>query len=219
MPRSSASASAACSRSRPPRAARTGSRRSSPTSRRTAPSRTRRRSPGSGASPTTRHGRTRTAGPGAAAETFLRAVAGDAAWDRLPERARGFLAREGDGALADSGLTGLDPDGLARITAPVAILTGGASEPFYAPIADELAAGSRAPAALTLDGATHTTPITDPAPVAAAIRACLEIARMTEPARRRPTTPLRRLDRARATRPPRPRSASCSTGSPAATTS
>ena len=82
----------------------------------------------------------RAGGAPAAAETFLRAVAGDAAWDRLPPRARAFLEHEGDGALADAGLAGLDPDGLARIAAPVAILTGGASEPFYAPIADALAA-------------------------------------------------------------------------------
>jgi pimeloyl-ACP methyl ester carboxylesterase len=113
-------------------------------------------------------------GPGAAAETFLRAVAGDAAWDRLPDRARAFLAREGDGALADSGLTGLDPDGLGHITAPVTILTGGASEPFYAPIADELVRRIPGARCRTLDAATHTSPITEPAPVAAAIRACLE---------------------------------------------
>ena len=116
----------------------------------------------------------RTRGPPAAAETFLRAVAGDAAWDRLPPRARAFLEGEGDGALADVGLTGLDPDGLARIAAPVAILTGGASEPFYAPIADALAA--RIPGARrdTLEGFTHPSPITQPGIVAAAVRACLE---------------------------------------------
>jgi O-succinylbenzoic acid--CoA ligase len=113
-------------------------------------------------------------GPGAAAETFLRAVAGDAAWDRLPPPGRAFLEGEGDGALADVGMTGLDPDGLARITAPVAILTGGASEPFYAPLADRLAA--RIPGARrdTLDGCTHPSPITQPLVVAAAVRACLE---------------------------------------------
>jgi pimeloyl-ACP methyl ester carboxylesterase len=114
------------------------------------------------------------AGPAAAAETFLRAVAGDTAWDRLPDRARAFLAREGDGALVDAGLTGLDPDGLARITAPVSILTGAASEPFYAPIADELARRIPAARRQVLDGATHTSPIIEPTPVAAAIRACLE---------------------------------------------
>jgi O-succinylbenzoic acid--CoA ligase len=113
-------------------------------------------------------------GPGAAAETFLRGVAGDSAWDRLPARARTFLEGEGDGALADAGLLGLDPDGLARVVAPVTILTGGASEPFYEPIADALAA--RIPGARrdTLEGLTHTSPITQPGAVAPTIRACLE---------------------------------------------
>jgi O-succinylbenzoic acid--CoA ligase len=115
----------------------------------------------------------RTAGAPAAAETFLRAVAGDEAWDRLPARSRAFLEGEGDGALADAGLTGLDPDGLARITAPTLILTGSASEPFYAPIADALA--QRIPGArrATLDGLTHTSPIVAPADVAEATAAFL----------------------------------------------
>ncbi|HEY6569428.1 MAG TPA: alpha/beta fold hydrolase [Candidatus Limnocylindrales bacterium] len=109
-------------------------------------------------------------GPAASAETFLRAVAGDAAWDRLPERARAFLAREGDGALTDAALVGLDPDGLAHIEAPTTILTGSASERFYAPIADALA--SRIPAARrdTLDGLAHPAPITEPARFAGAVR-------------------------------------------------
>jgi o-succinylbenzoate---CoA ligase len=115
-----------------------------------------------------------TRGPAAAAETFLRAVAGEAAWARLPARARGYLEAEGDGALVDACLEGLAPDGLARITAPVAILTGSASEPFYAPLADALAA--RIPGARrdTLEGLTHTTPITQPGAVAPTILACLE---------------------------------------------
>jgi pimeloyl-ACP methyl ester carboxylesterase len=112
-------------------------------------------------------------GSPAAAETFLRHVAGDEAWDRLPARARTFLEREGTGALADAALTGLDPDGLARVAPPVTIITGDASQPFYASIADEL--GRRIPGAVRvhLPGATHTTPITDPAPVAAAVLAAL----------------------------------------------
>ena len=112
----------------------------------------------------------RRGGPAAAAETFLRAVAGDAAWDRLPPRARAFLATEGDGALTDSALVGLDSDGLARITAPTTILTGSASEPFYVPIADGLAA--RIPGARrdTLDGLAHPAPITDAVRFADAVR-------------------------------------------------
>jgi o-succinylbenzoate---CoA ligase len=114
------------------------------------------------------------AGAPAAAQVFLRAVAGDAAWDRLPARAQGYLAREGDGALADVVQTGLDPDGLRAIAAPAAILTGSASEPFYAPIAEALAARIPGSRRQVLPGATHTTPITAPAPVVAAIRTLLE---------------------------------------------
>jgi O-succinylbenzoic acid--CoA ligase len=112
-------------------------------------------------------------GPAAAAETFLRHVAGDEAWDRLPDRARAFLEQEGAGALADSALIGLDPEGLGRIAAPVTLLTGTSSEPFYAPIAVALAARIPHATLVAIEGARHTTPITDPAPVAAAVRAAL----------------------------------------------
>jgi O-succinylbenzoic acid--CoA ligase len=113
-------------------------------------------------------------GPAAAAETFLRHVAGDGAWDRLAGRTRAFLEAEGDGALADAALTGLDPDGLDRITAPVTLLTGGASEAFYVPLADRLAARIPGARRATLEGLIHTSPITQPGAVAPAVRAALE---------------------------------------------
>ena len=108
-------------------------------------------------------------GAAAAAATFLDGVSGDGAWQALPDRARAFLAAQGDGAYADAALGGLEPGGLARIVAPVTILTGSASEPFYAPIARALV--ERIPGArlVELAGLRHTTPITDPDPVAAAI--------------------------------------------------
>ncbi len=112
-------------------------------------------------------------GAPAAAETFLRAVAGDDAWGRLPARSRTFLASQGDGALADAGLSGLDPGGLTTITVPVTILNGSASEPFYAPIAGALAERIPGAARRTLDDLVHPSPITNPAPVAAAMRAAL----------------------------------------------
>ena len=114
-------------------------------------------------------------GPAGAAETFLRAVAGDAAWDRLPDRARAFLAAEGDGALVDAGLRGLDPDGLAAHRGPRSRSSPAtASEPFYGPIADALA--GRIPGARrgALEGLDHPAPITQPAAVAAAVLAALE---------------------------------------------
>ena len=104
----------------------------------------------------------------------MRAVAGDAAWDALPRRTRTFLEQEGVSALADGSLLGLEPGGLGGIAAPVLLLTGGASDAFYAPIADEL--GRRIPGArrATLDGLAHPAPINRPNAVADAIRAFLE---------------------------------------------
>jgi o-succinylbenzoate---CoA ligase len=114
-----------------------------------------------------------TGGPMAAAEAFIRGVAGDAAWDRLPQRARASLAGEGAGALVDAALLGLDPARLARIAGPVTILTGDASEPFYEPIAQALC--DRIPGArlVRLPGARHASPITDPIATAAAIMTAL----------------------------------------------
>ena len=112
-------------------------------------------------------------GAPAAAEAFMRAVAGDAAWEQLPERTRAFLEGEGVQAVADGALVGLEPAGLSRIAAPVLLMTGGASDPFYTPVADELA--RRIPAALrdTLDGLAHPGPIVRPDRVAAAVAAFL----------------------------------------------
>ena len=76
---------------------------------------------------------------------------------------------------------GWTPDGLARIKAPVTILTGDASEPFYRPIADALATRIPAPAGSHLPGMAHASPITDPAPIAAAIRSSLAAAGLIEP--------------------------------------
>ncbi len=109
-------------------------------------------------------------GPPAAARAFMRGVAGPRSWAALAQRTRAFLEAEGGGAAADAAMTGLDPDGLARIACPVAILTGSASEPFYAPIADALAARILGARRIDLAGLRHTAPITDPATVAAAVR-------------------------------------------------
>ena len=64
----------------------------------------------------------------------------------------------------------LDPAGLARIACPVVLATGGASDDFYAAIADSLAAiipGSRR---VVLPGLRHIAPITDPAAIAELLR-------------------------------------------------
>jgi pimeloyl-ACP methyl ester carboxylesterase len=115
-------------------------------------------------------------GAAAAAAAFLDGVAGDGAWAALPDRARAFLAAQGDGAFADAALGGLDPAGLARIAAPVTVLTGTASEPFYAPIARAVVAHIPGARLVTFDGFRHPAPITDPEPVAAAILDAIALA-------------------------------------------
>jgi pimeloyl-ACP methyl ester carboxylesterase len=111
----------------------------------------------------------------------MRGVAGERSWDQLPDRARAFLASEGASAYVDAGLRGLDPDGLAGIKAHVTILTGDASEPFYRPIADALAARIPTARRIHLRGMAHASPITDPGPIAAAIRVSLAAVGLIEP--------------------------------------
>jgi pimeloyl-ACP methyl ester carboxylesterase len=115
-----------------------------------------------------------TAGGPAAAEAFLTGVAGPDAWSALPQRTRAFLAEEGSGAYADAALLGFDLDGLNAIRAAVTIVTGDASQPFYRPIADALAARIPGTRRVHLPGMTHASPITDPSPIADVIRAALE---------------------------------------------
>jgi pimeloyl-ACP methyl ester carboxylesterase len=55
----------------------------------------------------------------------------------------------------------------------VTILTGDASEPFYGPIADALAAWIPGARQTHLPGMGHASPITESGPVADAIRAAL----------------------------------------------
>ena len=106
-------------------------------------------------------------GPEAAAQLFVDSVSGGGAWDRLHQRQRETIARTGAGALADVAMGGLTPDGLERIRRPTLILTGDASEPFYRPIADALAARIGAAATrVHLPDLRHMAPITDPAQIA-----------------------------------------------------
>lgn len=108
-----------------------------------------------------------TGGAEAAARRFLEAVSGVGAWDRLHPRQRAAIARQGGGALADAAMPGLTAHELDQISSPTVIATGGASDPFYRPIADALAARI-GPAATRVDlpGLTHMAPITDAAAIA-----------------------------------------------------
>ncbi len=120
-----------------------------------------------------------TGGAAAAAATFLDGVAGDGAWATLPVRTRAFLGAQGGGALADAALTGLDSGGLSRIAAPVTVLAGTASEPFYLPIARALVARVPGARLVLLEGLRHPAPITDPDPVAAVILDAIAAAGIT----------------------------------------
>ena len=109
-------------------------------------------------------------GPAPVAQLFLSVVGGVDALDRLSPVQRAFVEAEGTSALADISMSDLDPDGLARIVCPVVLVIGGASEPFYMPIADALAARIPGARHVTLPGLLHTAPITEPSPVAELLR-------------------------------------------------
>ncbi len=111
-----------------------------------------------------------TGGPAAAAQLFVRAVAGDDAWDSLGPAQRTSLEAEGSGALADTSMNDLDLVGLSHIACPVVLATGGASDDFYAPIADALAAVIPGSRRVILPGLRHVAPVTDPVPFAELIR-------------------------------------------------
>jgi len=123
----------------------------------------------------------RAGGSPAAAETFLRGVGGDRAWDGLSDRGRAFLADEGAGAVVDSALLGLDPGGLERIDRPVTIVTGDASDPVYQPIAASLIARIPNARHMRLPGAHHAAPITDPRLFADAVAGSLGAAGLFDP--------------------------------------
>ncbi len=131
----------------------------------------------------------RSRGPAGAAEAFMEGVSGPGTWADLPERSRAFLASEGGGAAVDSALRGLDPDALRGISAPVTLLAGGASEPFYRPLVDALLARIPGSRLVVLDGLRHPAPITDPVAVAAAILAALDDRRGSRPVPGPPSRP------------------------------
>ncbi len=111
-----------------------------------------------------------TGGPAAAAQLFVRAVAGDQAWESLAPAQRASLEAEGSGALADTSMNDLDLAGLSRIACPVVLATGGGSDDFYAPIADALAAAIPNSLRVVLPGLRHVAPVTDPELIATLIR-------------------------------------------------
>jgi pimeloyl-ACP methyl ester carboxylesterase len=113
-------------------------------------------------------------GSSAAAEVFMAGVSGQAAVDALSAAGRERIGRAGAGAVADAPLLGLDPDGLARIACPVAIATGGVSQPLYVTIAEALAGRIAGAVVSPIPGVDHMAPVTRPSIIAAAVEAFLD---------------------------------------------
>ena len=110
-------------------------------------------------------------GLGAAALTFMAAVSGPAAVAALSDAARARVEGAGQGAVADATLRGMDLDGLSRITCPVRIATGGASQGLYESIAAGLVERIATADHVRLVGLDHMAPVLRPAAVADAIEA------------------------------------------------
>lgn len=114
-----------------------------------------------------------TSGEDAAAEVFFAGVSGREALDALGAAARDRIRRAGPGAIADSTLLGLEPEGLGRIQAPVQIALGERSDAVYAAIAEGLRELITGASLTRIPDADHMAPITRPSSVAAAVQGFL----------------------------------------------
>jgi O-succinylbenzoic acid--CoA ligase len=101
-------------------------------------------------------------GKAAATRAFLDAVGAAETLAKASPATRAALLDAGDGVLADVGAMDEAIVDLARIRCPVILVTGDASEPFYAPIADAAAASIARARRVRLPDMTHDAPITRP---------------------------------------------------------
>ncbi len=106
-----------------------------------------------------------------AALAFMVGVSGADAVAALSPAARANIGRAGQGAVADATLLGMNADGLAAIVAPVRIVSGDASDPLYADIAEALVGRIRGADHHRLEGHDHLAPILQPDVIAEAILA------------------------------------------------
>ena len=112
-------------------------------------------------------------GKAAASRVFLEAIGAGATLAKASASTRAALLDAGDGVLADVGaMDGAIVD-LGLIRCPVVLVTGDASEPFYAPIADAAAASIPQARRVQLPGMKHDAPITRPDALAELIRDAL----------------------------------------------
>jgi pimeloyl-ACP methyl ester carboxylesterase len=109
-------------------------------------------------------------GAPAAAEAFLQAIGGEDVLTHASTSGRAALLAEGDGVLADVGSMTAARVDLAAISCPVTLVTGDASEPFYAVMADCAAEVLQGATRARLPEARHHAPITQPAALAELLR-------------------------------------------------
>jgi len=112
-------------------------------------------------------------GEAAAARAFLEAIGAAEALENASASTRAALLDGGDGVLADVGAMHEAVVDLARIRCPVTLVTGDASDPFYVPIADAVAAAIPQARRVRLAGLTHDAPITRPGAFAELIHEAL----------------------------------------------
>jgi O-succinylbenzoic acid--CoA ligase len=112
-------------------------------------------------------------GKAAATRVFLEAIGAGETLAKASASTRAALLDAGDGVLADVGAMDEAVVDLGLIRCPVVLVTGDASEPFYAPIADAAAASIPQARRVRLPGMTHDAPITRPAALAELIHDAL----------------------------------------------
>lgn len=101
-------------------------------------------------------------GKAAATRVFLEAIGAGETLAKASASTRAALLDAGDGVLADVGAMDEAIVDLGLIRCPVVLVSGDASEPFYAPIADAVAASIPQARRVRLPGMTHDAPITRP---------------------------------------------------------
>jgi len=112
-------------------------------------------------------------GAPATAEVFLRAIGSSSMLDGLPAAQRSALLARGDSVIADLGFLDRAAFDMSGISCPVTIVTGAASEPFYAAIATALTRAIATARRLEMRDARHDAPITQPASFAETVRMAL----------------------------------------------
>jgi o-succinylbenzoate---CoA ligase len=113
-------------------------------------------------------------GAPAATRAFLHVIGGEDALISASSAGQAALLADGDGVLADVGsMTGVRVD-LASVKCPVTLVTGSASEGFYARIADVAAAALAIETRVRLPDLRHSAPITQPSAIAELVRRSLD---------------------------------------------